>query len=275
MKTICFFGCFVLLVIGCEAPQGSSHLDATDSADVTISRVTGTNISLQPTAEDSQTSCEDFQQKVGSVDLNGELLTHQNLIAVPKNVHAFSGYLYAMPYSEDGDEMGFEQEFIWGVVSKKVAMITPRSENSNTVEVISLQDFFDTDGYEPQTIAGVCAIDPCDNKPTLMYPQPGCAGFTIVGLVNLEGAWLVQGSMFWEPFVTSFTQTGREVTATPLMADQSHAILEQNVLRFDANHYQYVCTLTSRTHCDGKRIDVQTGISVGWWVADKVVAKER
>lgn len=268
MKAIYLWVGLVLLVVGCEPTQGLVASNATEMHDAGTTTVVGTNVRVPAIITGSSSACEDPNQTVGTIDLNGDTLTMQNVIVVPRDLHAFSSYLYAMPYSVEGDEVD-SVPLIWGVANKKIGAITSQSDDDYTVEVTSLQDYFDTDGYEPQTVAGVCAIDPCNTKPPLVYPQPGCAGFTIVGLINLEGAWLIQGSMFSESRHITFTQTGREVVVTPLLADQSKAELTHNVLRFSPNHYQYVCTFTSRTHCDGKRIDVQTGISVGWWVADR------
>ncbi len=270
MKTICLLAGFVLSIASCEpSGQRSVENDTGDVRDQSTTSFVGTNVRLRPTIEGTSLNCDDPKQRVGTVDVNGDLIDSQNIIAVPKDAHVFSNFLYAAPYSEDGDEMDFEQTLVWGVANKKIAQIPPVVNDIYTVEVVALQDFFDTDGYEPQTVAGVCAIDPCSPNPPMMYPQPGCAGFTIVGLINLEGTWLIQGSMFSKPRTIDFAQTGREITTTPLLADQSQAQLVDNVLRFTPNHYQYVCTFTSRTHCDGNRIDVQTGIVVGWWVGDR------
>lgn len=249
--------------------QRSVASDTSEVRDLSTMQVVGTNVRSRSTIENTSINCNDPKQRVGTVDINGDLIDLQNVIAIPKDNYTFSNFLYVMPYSVDGDEMDFEQTLVWGVADKKVAQIPPVVNDLYTAEAVALQDWFDTDGYEPQTVAGVCAIDPCNHSPPLVYPQPGCVGFTIVGLINLEGEWLIQGSMFSKPQHVVFTQTGREITSTPLLADQSQAILVDNILRFTPNHYQYVCTFTSRTHCDGKRIDVQTGIVVAWWVADR------
>ena len=212
-------------------------------------------------------ACLELSYQTATLDLNGETLSPQNEIIVVRNIP--SPFISAFGYTQDGDES--DPDLVWGVADKKIAAI--KSATPTAARVTGLQDFFDTDGHEPRAIAGVCAIDECEPAP-MVYPQDGCAGFTIVSLINLTGEWLVQGSMFAQPRHITLSQSGRQVTATPLLADQSRAELTDNILRFTPNHYQYVCTFTSRTHGDGKRIDVQTGISVGWWVADKVVAKD-
>lgn len=267
MKMRIFLEWFVLLC-GCEAGKvGKPDVSDTMTPD-TMTPYAEQIRTRSPMLVPIQSACENHLSMVGTMDLSGEMLTPDNEIAIPRSAHNVAHYLSALPYSQDGDEM-IDEELVWGIADNKLGVIIPHAWNSNTVEVYILRDFFDGSGKEPETVAGVCVQDSCEPFEPVIYPRPSCAKFYVTGLINLEGIWRMTATTLPLPIEVNVSQKGRTLTLTQNVGGQQSAFLHNDVVRLETDSYRYECTLTSRVHCDGVTIDVQTGTQISNWFADK------
>ncbi len=262
-----FVVCFALLVSGCELPLSDPNPHGSDADHA---QVDTNHTQRESAAKDAAAlrTCEELENTIGALDLNGERLTSDHEIAMPKGAHDLAYYLYAMPYSQDGDELS-DEELVWGLADKTLATIVSHAWNNGIVEVSVQRDYFDAAGEEPASVAGVCVADPCEIVEPIIYPRPACAKFRVIGLVNLEGTWRIITSMLPFALEINVYQKGRELMLTGRASKEHEAFLFKNVVVFETGVLRYQCMLTSRTHCEGTVIDTQSKEVIETWSADK------
>jgi hypothetical protein len=272
MKALCVLICFGLIAGGCEgrkanvvqsSPYHKSSWSSKSRTDNTASDEEETQEN-EPRLNSStkQNQREDVCPIQGEtvIDLNVETPSFYDEVVARKDVSSRSHFVMATAYT-DGDE-AHPELYLWALQNNDLATFTSLAWNNNLVEVNVSLDLFDNDGTEPESPAMVCAIDSC-------YANLGCQWFTVTGLVDLEGVWLLDGDLFPSVMFTTFIQKGRVVLPNPTFGNVMEGALDQDILFFEASDLFYTCTLTSRTHCDGVVSDRQTGHVVGKWTAYK------
>lgn len=262
MKSIYFLMWFVLFV-GCEV--GQTEMRGQPDTKTYAQKTNEQSPTLTPTTS----VCKSNLDRIGAMDLASAMLTDDQEIAIPRGAHDFAYYLSVMPYSKEGDEMTDEQ-LVWGIADKTLGKIISHAWNNNTIEVKVQRDYFDADDKEPQSVAGVCVQDPCETFESIVYPRPSCAKFRVVGLINLEGTWRIMSSMLPMAMEINVYQKSRALTLTADAEAKQNATLHNNVVTLATDAHRYECTLTSRSHCDGIIVDVQTDKTIGTWTADRL-----
>jgi len=207
-------------------------------------------------------SCDEVETESAIIDLSMHTYSFDSEIIVRKNVSSSDHEVMAIAYT-NGDE-AIMNRYEWRIEDQSLATFTSLAWDNNRVEIHAHKDFFDNNGFEPQSLATVCAKNLCQKN-------LGCQTFVIVSVIDLEGDWTILGTGSTSPFETHFSQNGRIIRIEPSSGQTLVGVLFENILTLEEDHLLYSCTFTSRTHCDGTVIDTQKEKVVGDWIADKNV----
>ncbi len=197
-----------------------------------------------------------YDAEIGTIDLNGELLSETLELAIPKGASSAPYHLFAVPYSADGDELT-DKHLLWEAWDDTLVTFTSHAWNDSTVDVSMLRDWFDEQGNEPASDARVCVKDSCSN----------CTDFQLVGLIDVSGTWCITSAQFPFTFELNILQRGRELTSALNSDDGIIATLQGNHVIFTHASLRYECTLKTRTFCAGNTTDLQTGAMLARWNA--------
>lgn len=271
MKMFCLLVSFGLVCSACEGERDLQVDDEkrrnlatmqTDGLIVSAESESQSMYKLELTSSvDSMCSTVDPSQTI--IDLNTSSSSFDGEIIVRKNVWSDDHRIMATAYT-NGDEAVVDR-YVWNMQETTFASFSSLAWDNNTVEIHVRKDLFDNHGSEPTSLATVCAINSFDQ--TL-----GCRLFTLIGVIDLEGEWIVSGTGSTSLAVVQLTQTGRSVRLEPSFGNALTGDLFENVLSFEEGSLLYICIFTSRTHCEGIVTDTHKGKVVGEWIADRLTS---
>lgn len=172
--------------------------------------------------------------------------------------------------NDDGDFYEVASSFLWGIADADVADVPCMGqENDGYCHATGKEDVFDTgDEEEPATLVMACAVNHCPDPRPPDCADLVCASVTIASVVNLEGAWILNGATFDPPLVMSPAQDGRSF-ADATIGLQDGAV-DGTSVSFSIGDYLYEGTFAGdRDHLQGEAWELMTLSSVGAWSAER------
>lgn len=138
----------------------------------------------------------------------------------------------AIAFDNEGD-LGQNFYFEWKIEDSslvKVSNLPQEIGPGSYVKLKFLKDIFDGDGEnEPSTSITVCAKNFCGPYPECekCIPEVCRDPFIIIGVLNLEGTWIIEGANLPFPITISVKQYGRKFVAVD---DRSIVVFDAEVI---------------------------------------------